>query len=186
MKIAIYEGKGDGEIGQMNRLEVNGELVLTTAQLAKFYGCTTYGIVKIFNNHKGDFIESVHFYKLTGETLKDFKRNVFEGSDIPKCHDVPKRDVPLVSPTANSLTLWTALGAARFAKSLRTKTAWEIYESLALNYFTNLSGTKSELHKLTEKEKIARVDRLTRLAKITKNAETRENLIATAAKIINN
>ena len=91
----------------------------------------------------------------------------------------------IVNPNAHVFYLWTALGAAKFAKSLRTKRAWDIYEQLAVNYFKTLPNKKSAKtsakNEMTNKEK---VDRLIRLAKITKDATRRENLIAIAEKII--
>ena len=179
MNIAIYEGHGEGEINQMNRLEINDELVLTTAQLAKFYGCSTHNIVKNFNDHKKDFIEGVHYFKLIGDVLRDFKRKITESDSVTNSDSV------IISPNATSFYLWTTLGAAKFAKSLRTKRAWDIYEQLAVNYFKTLPDKKSSKtsakNALTDKEKIKF---LLQAAKITKNAEMRENLIATATKII--
>ena len=181
MDIVIYEGKGTDEIGQMNRLEVNGELVLTTAQLAKFFGCSNNNIVQTFQRHKAEFIEGLHYLKLEGETLRDFKR------EMTDCHSVTNGHSAIVNPNATVFYLWTALGVARFAKSLRTKKAWAVYEHLVVNYFKTLpdkkSAKNSSKNELTAKEK---VDRLIRLAKITKKEAVRENLIATATKIIIN
>ena len=183
VQIAIYEGKGEGEVGQLNRLEVNGELVLTTAQLAKFYGCSNNNIVKTFQRHKEEFIEGEHYLKLTGEALRDFKR------EMTDCHSVTNGDFAVVNPNATVFYLWTTLGAARFAKSLKTKKAWEVYEQLALNYFSGkkISG-KSSAEKISKNELTAKekVKFLLQAAKITKDAVRRENLIATAEKIIIN
>ena len=46
MNFSIYEGTGDsnGKIGNLARVEVNGELVLMTVQLADFYGCSVKNI----------------------------------------------------------------------------------------------------------------------------------------------
>ena len=179
MHIATYEGTGEGEIGQMYRLEVNGELVLTTAQLAKFYGCSTQSIRKTFHLHKEQFIEGVHFYKLEGDVLKDFKRN------ITKSNNVTDGNAVFFAPNVNSVTLWTMLGAAKFAKSLKSRRAWEVYEQLAVNYFKTLpdknSAEKISKNELTAKEK---VKFLLQAAKITKDAVRREKLILTAEKII--
>lgn len=76
MEIMVYEGTGEGDVGKIPRLEVNGELVLTTAQLAKFYECSAQNIRKTFHLHKEKFIEGEHYFKLTGEALKDFKRTL--------------------------------------------------------------------------------------------------------------
>ena len=94
MDIVIYEGKGTDEIGQMNRLEVNGELVLTTAQLAQFFSCSTQSIKKTFHVHKSEFIEGVHYFKLEGDALKDFKRKVTESNLVTN------GNLPFVNPIA--------------------------------------------------------------------------------------
>ena len=179
MNIAIYEGKGEGEIGLMNRLEVNGELVVPTAQLAKLYNCSSNTIVKTFHRHKEQFVEGVHYFKLVGEDLRNFKR------EMTDCHSVTNCPSAIVNPNATVFYLWTAVGAAKFAKSLKSRRAWDIYEQLAVNYFKTLPNKKSAKtsakNEMTNKEK---VDRLIRLAKITKDATRRENLIAIAEKII--
>ena len=179
MDIVIYEGKGTDEIGQMNRLEVNGELVLTTAQLAQFFSCSTQAIVKTFHRNKSDFIEGEHFFKLEGEDLRNFKRKMTDCTFATNC------TFAVINPNAHIFYLWTALGAARFAKSLRTKKAWAVYEHLVVNYFKTLpdkqSAKNSPKNELTAEKKIKF---LLQAAKITKNEAVRENLIATAEKII--
>jgi len=178
-RFAIYEGNGEGEIGQMYRLEVNGEPVVTTAQLAKFFDCSTQSIRKTFHIHKEQFIEGVHFYKLEGDALKNFKRNVTESNLVTN------GNLPFVNPSTPHLMLWTALGAAKFAKSLKSRRAWDIYEQLAVNYFKTLpdkkSAKKNSNGELTPKEKIKF---LLQAAKITKDATRRENLLSLAEKII--
>ena len=179
MNIAIYEGKGEGEIGLMNRLEVNGELVVPTAQLAKLYNCSSNTIVKTFHRHKEQFVEGVHYFKLVGEDLRNFKR------EMTDCHSVTNCPSAIVNPNATVFYLWTAVGAAKFAKSLKSRRAWDIYEQLAVNYFKTLPNKKSAKtsakNALTDKEKIKF---LLQAAKITKDATRRENLISIAEKII--
>ncbi len=79
------------------------------------------------------------------------------------------------------------MGAARFAKSLKTKKAWEVYEQLALNYFSGkkISGKKSA-EKISKNELTAekKIKFLLQAAKITKDTVRRENLISIAEKII--
>ena len=182
LRFAMYEGTDEGEFGKIPRLEVNGKLVLTTAQLAKFYECSAQSIRKIFARNEGKFIEGEHYLKLEGSDLRDFKRYSTESTLATK------HTLPVVNPFAPHLALWTVLGAASFAKSLRTKKAWEVYEQLALNYFSGKkitgkkSGEKISKDGLSVREKIKF---LLQAAKITKDAARRENLIATAETIIN-
>ena len=58
-------------------IEVNELRVVTTEQLADFYGCTAKQIKQNFNNNKKHFIEGKHFFKLEGETLEEV-RNALE------------------------------------------------------------------------------------------------------------
>ena len=181
MEIVVYEGTGEGDVGKIPRLKVNGKLVLTTAQIAKFYECPAQNIRKTFHLHREKFIEGEHYFKLTGEALKEFK------SYITESNLVTNGNLPFINLTAPHFILWTALGAASFAKSLTTRRAWAVYEQLALNYFNGKkivgekSVEKTSKTALTPKEK---VDRLIQLAKITKDATRRENLIAVVEKII--
>ena len=120
-------------------------------------------------------------FKIVGEDLRNFKRNITESNLVTN------GNLPFVNPSTPHLMLWTALGAARFAKSLRTKKAWAVYEQLVVNYFKILpdkqSAKNSSKNELTAEKKIKF---LLQAAKITKKEAVRENLIATAAKIIIN
>lgn len=186
MNVSIYAGTGEGEIGQMNRLELNGELVLTTAQLAKFYGCPTARISQSFLRHKENFVEGKHYLKLEGENLKNLK-NELSKSELVNGDDFGKNELPFVGSRVNVLYLWTKRGVARHAKMLNTHTAWEVFELLEDSYFSgkkitgNKPAEKISKNALTAEKKIKF---LLQAAKITKDAVRRENLVATAEKII--
>lgn len=96
--------------------------VLTTAQLADFYGCDPRNISENFKNNESRFKEGVHYFKLVGEPLKKFK-SLSDEIGLP---------INKFSPV---LYLWTERGAARHAKLLSTDMAWEVYEELEDNYF---------------------------------------------------
>ena len=100
------------------------QLVLTTAQLAEFYGCESRHISDNFKRNEKRFKEGKHYFKLEGEALKQFK-------DWSAQNGL----VGLVGLRATTLYLWTARGAARHAKMLSTDIAWEIFEELEDNYF---------------------------------------------------
>lgn len=186
MKIAIYAGMGEGDIGEIARIEINGELVLTTTQLAQFYGCKSTHIIDNFNNHAEHFVKGKHFFKLDGDDLKNFKKH------IDNIHAVDNqaenfRSVPYVGKHTANLFLWTARGTARHAKMLSTQKAWDVFEMLEDNYFNSpkisekKTSEKISKNGLTDEKKIKF---LLQAAKITKDAVRRENLIATAEKII--
>ena len=188
MNFRIYEGTGEGDFGKIPRLEINGELVLTTVQLAKFFDCSAQSIVKTFNRHKEKFVEGKHYFKLVGENLRDFKRIMTDYNSGTNCHSETNCLSVMVSANATSFYLWTVLGVSRFAKSLTTKNAWAIYEKLAINYFSDKKVSvkqpegKIPKNELTDEKKIKF---LLQAAKITKDAVTRENLISMATALIN-
>jgi len=95
--------------------------VVTTAQLAKFYGVEVKNINQNFNRNLGRFIEGKHYFKLEGDDLREFKKQPsFRG---------------LLSNMISHLILWTERGAARHAKMLDTDHAWDVFECLEDSYF---------------------------------------------------
>lgn len=102
-------------------IELNNQRLLTTEQLAEFYGASEKQIKQNFNNNKGRFSEGKHFYRLEGQELKDFKNRV--------------ENFDLVGRNANSLILWTKQGAGRHSKMLGTDRAWDMFDELEENYF---------------------------------------------------
>lgn len=94
-------------IKHLNRVEQNGERVLTTAQLAECYGTDTRTIKQNFNNNKSRYEEGKHFICLESEELRAFKDKV--------------ENFDLVQKNAKILYLWTERGILLHAKSLNTK-----------------------------------------------------------------
>lgn len=112
------------------RVEHKGQCVLTSEQLAEFYGSSATQIRQNFNNNKERFIEGVHYFKLEGEALKEFK-NFVENFD-PVNFQIGLR--------APILYLWTKRGALHHAKMLNTDRAWEVYEILEDRYFDAINA----------------------------------------------
>lgn len=103
-------------------IERAGERVLTTAQLAEAYETDVKEISYNFSSNKNRYVEGKHFYLLTGELLRKFKRDsVISGIAIPK--------------NVNRYYLWTERGALLHAKSLNTDKAWAVYDFLVEYYF---------------------------------------------------
>lgn len=102
-------------------VELNNRRILTTEQLAEFYGTTVDRIKQSFNRNKEKFIEGKHYYRLEGQELKEFKDRV-SNSD-------------LVGKNANSLILYTKQGAGRHSKIINTDRAWDMFDELEENYF---------------------------------------------------
>lgn len=53
-------------MNQQQIIELNNERLLTTEQLAKFYGASETQIKTNFNRNKDKFIERKHYYRLEG------------------------------------------------------------------------------------------------------------------------
>lgn len=104
-------------------VDYSGERVLTTEQLAQAYECDPKQIKQNFNNNKAHFEEGKHYYKLTGDALRDFKESL-GGSKIST-----------TLKFTSILYLWTRRGASRHSKMLGTDKAWEMFDALEENYF---------------------------------------------------
>lgn len=99
--------------------------VLTTEQLASFYGTEPVRIRQNQHENKQRFIEGKHFFKIIGQELKDFASSL----------KLLTNSTVQISPKVRNLTLWTERGAARHAKMLDTDKAWDIFEQLEDCYF---------------------------------------------------
>ena len=125
-------------------VEHREQRVLTTAQLAEFYGCPADNIKRNFNRNRDRFVDGKHFFKLEGDELRSFRK------DFPEAEDEPLRDFmtncqsqnlrgtichPQISSKTRTLYLWTERGAARHAKMISTDKAWEVFEALEDCYF---------------------------------------------------
>nr|WP_210484273.1 ORF6N domain-containing protein [Pantoea ananatis] len=94
--------------------------VITTDLLAKGYGTTPVRIQQNHVRNESRFEEGKHFFKVTGDELKNIRLSFSES----------------VSKHTTSLILWTERGASRHAKMLETDQAWDFYEQLEDNYFS--------------------------------------------------
>ncbi|MFC6179992.1 ORF6N domain-containing protein [Lactiplantibacillus daowaiensis] len=126
-------------MNELQQVKYNGDLILTTEQLAIFYETSAQQIQQNFLNNKDKFVAGTHYYHLKGSELKQFK-NYFENFD-------------LVGKRAPSLYLWTKQGAARHSKMLGTDKAWDMFDELEENYFNpkpqvDLSQLSPELQAL--------------------------------------
>lgn len=157
--------KTPATLADINRVEFNGEPVLTTAQLADAYGVTADVIRDNLRNNRERYVEGKHFYKLTGNELRAF-RNYTENF-----HVVPER--------APSLYLWTKRGAARHCKSVGTDIAWNVFEALEDNYFDRTAD--KPLRSVTD---FMRGVELAKLAPHAKDPAEKRRIVAKAANLI--
>lgn len=103
-------------------MEFKNQRIMTTKVLADEYGATEKNIQDNFANNKGRFLEGKHYFKLEGQSLKEFKNSLPDNIGEP-------------FKFTSQLILWTEKGAARHAKILDTDEAWEVYEELEETYF---------------------------------------------------
>ena len=96
--------------------------VMTTEQLAEFYGTDQVRIRQNYDRNNKRFSEGKHFFKIEGDDLRELKNSL--------------SSLKILSPNTRSLTLWTEKGAARHAKILDTDQAWDIFEQLEEVYFS--------------------------------------------------
>lgn len=108
-------------INELEQIRYSNQIILTTEQLADFYGTDSRHIKQNFRNNKKRFIEGKHYYFLKDTALKEFKNEV--------------DNINLVGKRTSSLYLWTAQGASRHSKILGTDQAWNVFDELEDNYF---------------------------------------------------
>ena len=114
----------------LQRIDFDGQIVITSKQLAEVYGTDSKTVSYNFNHNKHRYTEGKHYILLTGQEKKDYINRL-------EIHDGSKR--------AKNLYLWTERGALLHAKSLNTDKAWDAYERLVDFYF----GQKNQIMEKT-------------------------------------
>lgn len=114
-------------------IEYNALPVMTTAQLADFYGAQPRNITDNFSNNIERFEEGKHYFKVEGDELKGLKDCTDDIGSVQ------------ISKNTRSLILWTEKGASRHAKILDTDQAWNVFEQLEDCYFATKSQAGFEL-----------------------------------------
>lgn len=154
-------------LGDITRIEYNGQLVLTTAQLADFYDTSVENIKRNFSNNSERYIEGKHYFKLEGTALASFKNW--------------GKNFHLVQPNTRTLYLWTKRGCARHCKSVGTDVAWEVFELLEDTYFNLVVDRDKPLKSVTD---FQRGKALVPLAQAAQDPYTKKRLVAKAANLI--
>ncbi len=162
----MEENFNDVNLENITRIEYHGQLVLTTEQLADFYGCPTVNLKNNFKNNFDRFIYGKHYFKVEGEELQT----------VLKLLQV-KNFYSQNSSKIRSLYLWTKKGAARHCKSIGTNRAWDVFEVLEDNYFTSNKKIKnlSDFQKGTA---------LAKLAQSAQDPQTKKRIVAMSANLI--
>jgi hypothetical protein len=135
-------------------IQYEDKAVVTTELLALFYDTDQQKIRQNFNNNKSRFVQGKHFFKLSGDALKAFRRQL---EDLAERSCVENFDAAFESlKFPSQINLWTARGAARHAKMLNTDQAWEVFERLEDAYFNR--STLIEPISTEEKRLLLRAD----------------------------
>ena len=119
------------DVAAIRPIPYQGHTVITTDLLARAYGADANNIQMNFSRNEGRFIEGIHFFKLTGDALREFKNSPTGSGSVDK--------------RAPALMLWTARGAARHAKILDTDEAWAMFEKLEDAYFNPPRATAPQI-----------------------------------------
>ena len=108
------------------QLAYKGIPVVTTEKLAQAYEVQPHQIRQNFKNNKEHFVESKHFFSLSGNDLREFKNCVENFYSV----QIDKR--------TPSLTLWTERGAARHAKNAKLS----IERGICLSFWKKRSSVR--------------------------------------------
>lgn len=102
-------------------MEVKGQRVLTTRQLAEAYGTEIKIIQNNFQRNKDRYLAGKHYIYMDRDELREVK------ATYPQFEGELRR--------TSRAHFWTEKGALLHAKSLNTDKAWEVYDYLVDFYF---------------------------------------------------
>ncbi|MDE9463298.1 ORF6N domain-containing protein [Xenorhabdus bovienii] len=122
--------KSSNSVQSMTAIMHNSIPVITTELLANIYETDVINIQVNHSRNKDRFVEGKHFFKVTGQGLKDLRLTLSKSQNLRLTVSQLQ-----ISPKARSLILWTERGAARHAKMLDTDQAWNVFEKLEDFYF---------------------------------------------------
>lgn len=149
-------------------VEVQGQRVLTTKQIAELYDTEIIKIQQNFRNNKKKYQLGKHYIEVSGEELKEMKRT----SEI---HSSLKQ--------VKHLYLWTEKGALLHAKSLNTDKAWEVYDYLVDFYFRVKEEKAETAQGKQASEKKAVIPVNTRTEKVPKGIELKIKKVYSMGRI---
>lgn len=146
----------------LQTIEVKGQRVLTTKQIAEAYGTEEDKIRWNYKYNKGKYKEGKHYILIQGEELRELKREC-------EFHALLKQ--------AKSVCFWTEKGALLHAKSLNTDKAWEVYDHLVDFYFRAKEEKPEAAQGQKETEKKAVIPVNTRTEKVPEAIEAKTRTI---------
>jgi len=120
---------------QLIPAEYNNQRILTTQQVADFFGTTPNRIIQNFNRNKDRYVLGKDYYILEGEELKKFKDDDISKRDFVESDEIDDTANCGSVNRVNKLLLWTEWGCLLHTKSLNTNEAWNVFFDLRTSYF---------------------------------------------------
>ena len=118
-------------------IEIKGQRVLTTKQIAEMYETTEEKIRWNFKYNRKKYEEGKHYILIQGDELRELKT---------EC------EFQTLFKQARCVCLWTEKGALLHAKSLNTDTAWEVYDYLVDFYFRIKEQPRQQAFQIVEEK----------------------------------
>lgn len=122
-------------------IDLKGQRVLTTRQLAEAYGTEVKVIQNNFQRNKDRYVAGKHYIYMDRDELREVK------TTHPQIKGELKR--------ASRMHFWTEKGTLLHAKSLNTDKAWEVYDYLVDFYFRVKEERKQQTYREIREAKIA-------------------------------
>lgn len=196
---------------QLIQIEYKGQRVLTVKQLTALYGCGKDYIAHRFGDNKEFFTEGVHYFKLEGANLVEFRKNFYRSisslenaDENSNCENSQlEAALKLIPLKGRHLVLWTKRGTARLCKMINTENAWKIFDLLENAYFDKIFDAPAEptppqnvfvapppppIKEVPETELSRRekIDILRECLNFTDSKNLRNRLISDIAKLVTN
>lgn len=140
-------------------IDLKGQRVLTTRQLAEAYGTEVKVIQNNFQRNKDRYVAGKHYIYMDRDELREVK------TTHPQIEGELKR--------ASRMHFWTEKGALLHAKSLNTDKAWEVYDYLVDFYFRVKENTSQEVKETMptpvqekKKQELPQIDNPIRILKV--------------------
>ena len=161
-------------IASLPQVRWSDQLVVTSAQLAEFYGCTVDNIKVNFNRNRNRFAEGTHYFRLEGDALEKLRVTL---------KDLRVSDNYLqISPMTRTLYLWTKPGTFRHAKMINTDQAWDVFELLEAAYFDKLHVEQQPPRDGLSVEK--QINYLLKMARSARDPYLKDSLVKQAAALL--
>jgi len=134
----------DTEVKSFNctLFEYKDKPVLLTYQVAYLLNIDSDSVTYNFNSHIDEFEEDDDYFKLEGDTLRDFKGYIKNVTVHGSGHDTGFARLVENINRISKLYLWTEEGVSNHAKISNSKNAWKIFKVIKKVYFKVRDGNQ--------------------------------------------